>query len=283
MNTATTPTATLFRYEWLRTRGMLAVLTGLAAMAVLACTALILADWTVFSTLASGISILVVMAFTPVMQIALAVDYWRSSYGGTGYLTQTLPVKGGRILSVKLLWTVLVTTVSLLVSIVFAAVLYAGFAAGDEQIMGLWDSLREIWRATGDSEVPAWMLVGGLVLGYLAYLTAPVTYYFSISLGKERWLQTLGAGGPVLVFIVLGMVSQVVALIGLFAIPLGIRGDEAGWSFGNYSLLDEVTRDPGMVSTSAQMPLGFVVPMAALMLLCLWRTYHSWNRRIELE
>lgn len=282
--TATTSTGTLVRYEWRRTRGLLGVLTGLATMGVLICTALVMADWTLFSTLASGIGIMLVMAFTPGMQIALAVDYWRSSYGATAYLTHTLPVKGGRIFAVKMLWAVVVTTVSLLITFLLGCVLYAGFATGHEQITGLGQMFGELGDAVRTSGIPAWMLTGGLVLGYLACMVAPVQYYFAISLGKERRLQTMGAGGPVLVFIVLMMVSQVVALVGMFLIPLGVTGDGTGWTLGTYSLLDEMNRDyVGNPHYNATMPLGFVPPLAVLVLLCLWRTVHSWNRRIELE
>ncbi|MGN0095205.1 MAG: hypothetical protein ACI38U_04000 [Corynebacterium sp.] len=282
--TPTTPTRTLFRYEWLRTRSMLAVVLGLAVLAILLCTALIAVDWTVFSTLAAGVGIMVVMGFTPVMQIVLAVDYWRSSYGASGYLTQTIPVKGSRIFTVKMLWAVVVTTVSLMVTVLLGCLLWLGFSAGNEQVTGLGEMFRELRTAVSDSGVPAWLMVSVLVGGYLATLTGPVQYYFSISLGKERWLQTLGAGGPVLVFFLLGMVSQVVALIGLFAIPVGITGDTSGWTLGGYSLLDEIGRDPGTTSSyDSMMPLGFIPPMVILMLLCLWRTVYSWNRKVELE
>ncbi len=282
--TATTPTRTLFRYEWLRTRSMLAIVTGLAALAILFCAALIAVDWTVFSTLAAGVGIMVVMGFTPVMQIVLAVDYWRSSYGASGYLTQTIPVKGGRIFTVKMLWAVIVTTVSLVVTLILGCVLWAGFAAGNEQVSGLGDMFRELRAALGDSSVPAWLMISVLVGGYLATLVAPVQYYFSISLGKERWLQTLGAGGPVLVFFLLGMVSQVVALVGLFAIPVGVTGDSTGWTLGGYSFLDEISREPGVTSPyESMMPLGFIPPMIILVVLCLWRTVYSWNRKVELE
>ncbi|WP_420099019.1 hypothetical protein [Corynebacterium sp.] len=277
-------TSTLFRYEWLRARSLLAIVTGLAALAILLCTALIAVDWTVFSTLAAGIGIMIVMGFTPVMQIVLAVDYWRSSYGASGYLTQTIPVKGSRIFTVKMLWAVIVTTVSLVVTVVLACVLWAGFAAGNEQVVGLGEMFRELRTALADSDMPAWLIVGVLVGGYLATLVAPVQYYFSISVGKERWLQTLGAGGPVLVFFLLGMVSQVVALIGLFAIPVGLHGDASGWTLGAFNFLDEVARDPGTTSAyDSTMPLGFVPLMAVLTLLCLWRTAYSWNRKVELE
>lgn len=277
-------TSTLFRYEWLRTRSLLAIVTGMAALAILLCTALIAVDWTVFSTLAAGIGIMIVMGFTPVMQIVLAVDYWRSSYGASSYLTQTIPVKGGRIFVVKMLWAAIVTTVSLVVTVVLACVLWAGFAAGNEQVVGLGEMFRELRAALADSDMPAWLIVGVLVGGYLATLVAPVQYYFSISVGKERWLQTLGAGGPVLVFFLLGMVSQVVALIGLFAIPVGLHGDGSGWTLGRYSLLDDIAVDPGAVEVNvAEIPLGFIIPMVILTLLCLWRTAYSWNRKVELE
>lgn len=282
--TPTTPTSTLFRYEWLRTRSLLGVTTGLATLGVLLCSVLTWLDWTLFGPLAAAVGMMLVMVFTPVMQIVLTVDYWRSSYGATGYLTQTLPVKGSRILTVKLLWAALVSTVSLVVTVLLGCVLYTGFSVRDPQITGLGEMLDEFWTALGDSGVPAWLIIGVIVAGYLAMLSAPVQYYFSISVGKERWLQTLGPGGPVLVFFLLGMVAQVVALIGLFAIPVGLSGDASGWTLGSYSLLDEIDTTPGVSGPyDSAMPLGFVPPMAILMLVCLWRTYYSWNRKIELE
>ncbi|WP_291479230.1 hypothetical protein [Corynebacterium sp.] len=282
--TPVTPTRTLLRYEWLRTRGLLAVVLGLAALAVLFCTVLLVLDWTVFSTLAAAVGMMVVMGFTPVMQIVLAVDYWRSSYGASGYLTQTIPAKGGRIFAVKMLWAVVVTTASLVVTALLGCVLWTGFAAGNEQIAGLGEMLGELRTALRDSSAPGWLIAGGLVGGYLATLVAPVQYYFSISVGKERRLQTLGAGGPVLVFLLLGMVSQLVAVVGMFAVPVGITGDTTGWSLSGHSFLDEISRQPTAASPyESVMPLGFIPPMVVLVLFCLWRTAYSWNRKVELE
>ncbi|MGP9724437.1 hypothetical protein ACT3SZ_10545 [Corynebacterium sp. AOP40-9SA-29] len=282
--TTTTPTSTLFRYEWLRTRSLLGIANGLATLGVLLCSVLTFMDWTLFSPLAAAFGMMLVMAFTPVVQILLAVDYWRSSYGATGYLTQTLPVKGSRILTVKLLWAALVSTVSLVVTVLLGCVLYTGFSIRDPKIAGLGEMLDEFWAAFGDSGLPAWLIIGVIVAGYLAMLSAPVQYYFSISVGKERWLQTLGPGGPVLVFFLLGMVAQAVALIGLFVIPVGLSENASGWTLGNYSLLDEINTSPDVYDPyDSPMPLGFVPSMAILVLVCLWRTYYSWNRKIELE
>src|SRR5690625_4541204 len=95
---------TLLKHEFLRTRNMLALVAGVAVLLALAGTLLAATGVPVLSSVGLVAGLAAVLGLVPAAQLALAVAYWRSSYGRAGYLTQTLPVKGSTIYWAKMLW-----------------------------------------------------------------------------------------------------------------------------------------------------------------------------------
>src|SRR5699024_5623773 len=85
----------LLTHEWRRTRSMVGAATGIALLVVAAAALLVAPGWPGLSLLGVLLGAAALGGYVPVLQVLLAVDYWRSSYGRIGYFTQTLPIRGG--------------------------------------------------------------------------------------------------------------------------------------------------------------------------------------------
>ena len=85
---------TLLKHEVIRTRGFLLTIAaaglGLAAVG----SALAITGWPVLSQFGLVLGAVGAFGLLPAMQLALAVDYWRSGYGRIGYFTQSFTEYG---------------------------------------------------------------------------------------------------------------------------------------------------------------------------------------------
>ena len=115
--------STLIKHEFLRTRTWLGLVFGVATLLTLMGTLMAYTPWALVQGLGFIVSVVVVGAFFTVVQLALAYDYWRSSYSRTGYFTQSLPVKGSTIYGAKFLWGSIVTVVALIILVQVVQVL----------------------------------------------------------------------------------------------------------------------------------------------------------------
>lgn len=275
----TATTTTLLKHEWLRTRGPLATLFGLIALVGVLGSLLGASGWPLLSELGLAAGILAAVVAVPAVQLALAADYWRSGYGRTGYFTHSIPVRGSRIFWVKLAWTMLVSLVAIVLTVVLVVLAWWANAQRSGGAPPSWSMLGDAW-ATLTAVTPAWMIVAGVVLLLASVLVWPVYYYFSISVGHERRLAGLGAGGPVVVFVVVYLATQALALLGMLVLPFGV-GEADGETLGlvGFDLVGELAAGN---ATSEVMPIGFVVSLVALAAFCLWRTARSWNRKVAL-
>lgn len=272
--------ATLLIHEWKRARKPLFVATGIAALMTTVGAAAAATGWPLVSLLGSIFAIAITAAFVPAVQVLLAVDYWLSSYWRTGYFTQTLPVKGGTIFGAKLLFGSAVTLIGLLLTLVLAAIAWAGQAIMVGENPNPFHAAAQIWSQVVELASPAVVVValGLLLLSYVAWL---VQMYFSVSIGSESRFNRMGLGGPILVFVCLYMVVQILLAVSILTVPLGIGPVADGLGFMRIDLLGEVLADPTS-SGGDILPLGFIPPLVLVTALCLWRTARSWNRHVSL-
>lgn len=271
---------TLLIHEWKRARKPLLVATGIAALMTTVGASAAATGWPLVSLLGSILAVAITAAYVPAVQVLLAVDFWLSSYSRTGYFTQTLPVKGGTIFGAKLLFGAAVTLVGLLVTLVFAAITWAGQAIMTGENANPLHAATRIWSQVVDIASPAVIAValGLLLLYYIAWL---VQLYFSVSIGSESRFNRMGLGGPILVFICLYVAAQILLAVGVLLVPLGIGPVADGLGFMRIDLLGEVIADPTS-SGGDILPLGFIPPLVLVTALCLWRTARSWNRHVSL-
>lgn len=271
---------TLLTHEFLRTRNMLALVTGVALLLALAGTLLAATGVPVLTSVGLVAGLAAVLGLVPAAQLALAVAYWRSSYGRTGYLTQTLPMKGSRIYWAKMVWAWVVSLAGAAVSIgiVLAAAPVAARGTGTEP-GAVWTTLREAWTALNEVTGP-WGVAAALAAMAMMILIWPTQYFFAASIGSEAPLNRLGVGGPVLVWLGLYVTTQVVTFGSFAAVPLavGMTGDQLG--FVRFNLFEEMTA--GMNTSAEVMPVGFLPALLLVTAVCLGWSVRSWNRRISL-
>lgn len=271
---------TLLMHEASRTRGFLLTIAG-AGLALSAAGALLaVTGWPVLAQFGLVLGAIGAFGVLPAMQLALAIDYWRSSYGRVGYFTQTLPVRGSRIYLAKLGWAAVVVLVGFVATLVLWFVV---MVASAQTLFGvapgaLLTQVGEI-LAAAYTAAPWLVAVGAPVLLLLLYGFNTVMYCCAASVGSERWLQRLGWGGPVLVWFALYAITQVVMFTLILVIPFGLGMTEAG-AFGIVSadLLGAMIND-----TQLQlMPIGFVPALVVVVPVMIWRTVHSWNHKVSL-
>lgn len=271
--------ATLMAYEWKRTRVMVGTVTGGAVLGVVGATLLVAPGWPGLSIFGVVLGTVVLSAYAPVLQVLLAVDYWRSSYGRTGYFTQTLPISGGKIFAAKFLHMTLVVLAGMVVTVLLIPLLWWGLAAGGIVDIGLVAAVRELW-ATTTAVLSPLMLLGAAAALLGLVLAGQAMFTFSASIGSEAPINRLGLGGPVVVYLVLYGLCQVLVFAAFFAFPVGIGMTGGTLGFVRFDFLAEVTAS---VSTPDDaMPLAFIPPMMLLGVVCYWRTVRSWNRKVAL-
>ncbi|GGA74953.1 hypothetical protein GCM10011490_27100 [Pseudoclavibacter endophyticus] len=276
-STRRSPVVALFRHEWRRTRTLLAAIGAIGGLMVLASSALAALDLPIVSAAGLLIGLLVTTSLVPVVQLALAVEYWLSSHHRGGYFTHSLPIRGTTIYAVKLTWMLLVSLAALLATLVLAAVLWVGFAlpaGADPNPFGVASDL--VLQAT--TVMSPSMLVAVAVTVALLYIIWPAHFLFAAAVGSESPLNRLGAGGPVIVYIGLYVVLQVVVMIGMFALPIGVGVTDAGQlGLVQFSLVDAFEGGSDSI-----MPIGFLPALLLVTLACVWRTARSWRRKITI-
>lgn len=268
---------TLIKHEALRTRKWLAIVFGAATLLTMVGTLMAYTPWPIIRGLGFMLGLVAVSAFLFVVQLGLAYDYWRSSYSRTGYFTHSLPVSGSTIYGAKLLWGCIISVAALLWNLVLA--LPVVFAASHIFDLGLTfsnlgDGLRSLLSAA-----PSWLWATAAVLVLLWLFATVAQYYFAASIGSESKMNRYGIGGPILVWVLLYVVMQVVLFVGIIAIPLGV------------DLAPDGT--PALVSTNFLelmlnnedadlLPLGFLPVTFFVTGLLIWRTVVSWTKKVSL-
>ncbi|WP_194860800.1 hypothetical protein [Dietzia sp. SYD-A1] len=273
-------TLTLLKHEWLRTRGALGTTLGMITLIGVLGSLLGAAGWPLLSQFGMALGVLAAIVAVPAVQLTLAADYWRTGYGRTGYFTHSIPVRGSTIFWVRLAWAMIASLAALVLTAGLA--LLAWWAAGLQSGITSPSSsvLSDIWT-TVTTAAPPWMIAAGLIVGLSSFLIWPVYYYFAVSVGHERRLAALGAGGPVVVFVVIYVATQVLSLLAMIALPFGVAmGAGNTLEFVRVDILGELAA--GAAAQNDVMPVGFLAASAVLAVYCLWRTARSWDRKVAL-
>ncbi|MBB1029855.1 hypothetical protein G6027_02890 [Dietzia sp. SLG310A2-38A2] len=273
-------TTTLLTHEWLRTRGALGTTLGVIALVGVLGSLLGAAGWPLLSQLGLALGMLAAVVAVPAVQLTLAADYWRTGYGRTGYFTHSIPVRGSVIFWVKLAWAMIVSLAALILTAGLALLAWWAAARRSGLTSPSNSVLSEAW-ATATTAAPAWMIAAGLIVLLASFLIWPVYYYFSVSVGHERRLAALGAGGPVVVFVLVYMATQLLSLLAMIAIPFGIAmGAGGSLELVRFDMIGELAA--GAAARDDVMPVGFLAASVVLVMFCLWRTARSWNHRVAL-
>lgn len=267
---------TLIKHEFLRTRVWLSIMFGAATLLTIVGTLMAYTPWGVIQGLGFGLAILAVGAFLFAVMLGLVFDYWRSSYRQTGYFTQSLPVKGGTLYGVKLLWGVVVSVVALLWNLVLLTIaLFGASNLFNFSMTFVVDELRGML-----SQAPMWVWVTAAIVLLASLLSGLAQYYFAASIGSEAKLNGLGIGGPILTWFLLYLVMQALLFVGTIAIPLGLTVTADGNSLvvESMNFWELLLND----QNPSGMPLGFLPVLFIVTAVLIWRTVFSWNKKVSL-
>lgn len=270
--------STMLKHEWLRTRTLIGTIAALAALVTAVGALLTVTGWPVVSTFGLIVGVGAIVLLVPGLQIALAIDYWQSSYRRTGYFTQSLPIAGPKIYAAKMVWTMLVTLAAIVATLLLAALLSAAYALPAGLEVNPFIVVGNFLTEAGNLMSP-WLLVAVIATVVVTYLIWPLQYAFAASVGSETPLNRYGAGGPVLVYVGLYLVSQLVIMLGMLVLPFGIGAVGDGVGLVSFNLVGEMLSGS---ETSDVMPLGFIPALLLVTVVCLWRTVRSWNRKVTL-
>lgn len=256
----------LMKYEFLRTWKILALIHAISVTLVFLAS-LVYQLNKPFVYLLINLLTFVVVALPQVSQIYLAIEAYLSMYGRRGYLTHSIPVKGQRLLMVKLIYMVIITLLSAVLC--YTIMLIGSYFIPEMNVL----SLSAIWKllATGDP-----MLV--VLIAAMAFLVlsfANVQWLFCVTFGAEEWINKLGGAGPLVVNFLLGFALQIPLLISLFIPPsYNINLGELAW--------DKAAASFGGVSNDL-LPIAILPIFLLATVVMFWRMRISVNKKLALR
>lgn len=171
------------------------------------------------STFCARFALFVFLALPLAVLLLLGVNYWRTMYGRRGYLTLALPVRGRVIFWAKLthaaIWSLVSSTLMLAALFMSAWLLRIAEGGGLGDIV---DELRHYYDAVG-----AGLVWGGLAVLIIQLLCTLIELASLMSVGaRSRW-SSLGFGAPVIGYVILQVVGQVLSLLLMVTVPVGLR------------------------------------------------------------
>ena len=161
-------------------------------------------------------------ALTPVAcAIAAMADYWKTLYGQRGYFTMSLPISGKVIFWAK--------NTRIMIECLLALALAVGgiFAVASAAAWSDGISLAEY--TAGPRSVVAGMPTSTVVLMIAAQLILAMSWVVqgcaAMSIGAEGRFNHMGFGAPIIGFVLLYIVNQVLSTVGTFFVPLSVTTD----------------------------------------------------------
>ena len=161
-------------------------------------------------------------ALTPVAcAIAALADYWKTLYGQRGYFTMSLPISGTVIFWAKVSRIVIECLLALALA-VGGIIAVAASAAWSDGI-----SLAEY--TAGPRSVVAGLPTFTVALMIAAQLILAMSWIVQgcavMSIGAQGRFNHLGFGAPIIGFVLVYVVNQVLSTVGTFFLPLSVTTD----------------------------------------------------------
>ncbi|SPT52763.1 Uncharacterised protein [Actinomyces bovis] len=178
----------------------------------------LLADVPALAALLQTGAMVALVAMPLVVMSHLGAEYWQSMYGDRGYLTQMIPVRGRTHFAAKLSYACLVAlVVAVLTQLgIFAWMAVMAHAQG-VALSEIFAFLRELWETLGAGKTA--VLVGIVTVGLLASI---IEIAAVMSIGAQSRYSHLGFGAPLLGFVALYVVNQLLGLAAVALIPLSV-------------------------------------------------------------
>ena len=216
-------------------------------------------------------------ALTPAAcAIAALADYWKTLYGQRGYFTMSLPVSCATIFWAKI--TRMVIECLLALALAVGGILAVASAAA-------WsDGISLAEYTAGPRSVVAGMPTSTVVLMIAAQLILAMSWLVQgsavMSIGAEGRFNHMGFGAPIIGFVLVYVVNQVLSTVGTFFLPLSVTTDghfstEIMWT--SYLATMGTDGHPNVIGIGSYI----LVPLFAL-ILGLWAS-HSIEKHTSLR
>ena len=161
-------------------------------------------------------------ALTPVAcAIAALADYWKTLYGQRGYFTMSLPISGKVVFWAK--------NTRIMIECLLALVLAVGGMLAVASAAAWSDGISLAEYTAGPRSVaagmPTFTVVTMIVVQVLVWLSWLVQGSAVMSIGAEGRFNHMGFGAPIIGFVLLYIVNQVLSTVGTFFLPLSVTTD----------------------------------------------------------
>ena len=161
-------------------------------------------------------------ALTPVAcAIAALADYWKTLYGQRGYFTMSLPVSGKVIFWAK--------NTRIMIECLLALALAVGGIIAVASAAAWSDGISLAEYTAGPRSVVAGMPTSTVVIMIVVQVLVSLSWLVQgsavMSIGAEGRFNHMGFGAPIIGFVLLYIVNQVLSTVGTFFLPLSVTTD----------------------------------------------------------
>ena len=161
-------------------------------------------------------------ALTPVAcAIAAMADYWKTLYGQRGYFTMSLPISGKVIFWAK--------NTRIMIECLLALALAVGGMLTVASAAAWSDGISLAEYTAGPRSVVAGMPTSTVVIMIVAQVIMWMSWVVQgcavMSIGAEGRFNHMGFGAPIIGFVLLYIVNQVLSVVGTFFSPLSVTTD----------------------------------------------------------
>src|SRR5699024_8641429 len=124
---------------------------------------------------------------------------------------------------------------------------------------------------------PWWGWVAGPPIALVLLMFTVLQFFFAASIGSEKRVNSLGPGGPIVVWIIVYVVLEIF-MFAFLLIPVGITVDDGSLTLVSNNFLSAILTD----TNPRAAPIGFVPAVLVASVALVWRTLISWNTKVSL-
>ena len=161
-------------------------------------------------------------ALTPVAcAIAAMADYWKTLYGQRGYFTMSLPISGKVVFWAK--------NTRIMIECLLALALAVGGILAVASAAAWSDGISLAEYTAGPRSVVAGMPTSTVIIMIVVQVLVSLSWLVQgsavMSIGAEGRFNHMGFGAPIIGFVLLYIVNQVLSTVGTFFLPLSVTTD----------------------------------------------------------
>ena len=161
-------------------------------------------------------------ALTPVAcAIAGLSDYWKTLYGQRGYFTMSLPVSGKVIFWAK--------NTRIMIECLLALALAVGGIIAVASAAAWSDGISLLEYTSGPRSLAAGMPTSTVVIMIVVQVILSMSWVVQgcavMSIGAQGRFNHMGFGAPIIGFVLVYIVNQVLSTVGTFFLPLSVTTD----------------------------------------------------------